>query len=64
VGGSLQELVKKQANIISEQAEIIKKVDAPVRQLQETIARLQKNSHNSSKTLSSDIEMGTSGNPF
>jgi hypothetical protein len=39
-GENLQELVKKQAKNISEQAESIKKLGAQVRELWETIARL------------------------
>jgi molecular chaperone GrpE (heat shock protein) len=68
-GENLQELVKKQAKIISGQAKLIgrqaeanKKLQARIaglealaRELQETIARLQKDSRNSSKPLSSDI---------
>jgi transposase len=54
-GENLQELVKKQAKIISEQAETIKKLEALVAELRETIARLQKDSRNSSKPPSSDI---------
>jgi transposase len=59
---NLQELVKRQAKIISTQAEANRKLEARVieleaivRELQETIARLQKDSRNSSKPPSSDI---------
>jgi hypothetical protein len=55
-GKNLQELVKKQAKIISEQAEAIKKLEALAAELRETIARLQKDSRNSSKPPSSDLE--------
>jgi hypothetical protein len=50
---AVTKISKKQANIISEQAETIKKLEALARELQETIARLQNDSHNSSKPPSS-----------
>jgi uncharacterized coiled-coil protein SlyX len=61
-GENLQELVKRQAEIISAQAKTIEKLEARVvelealvREQRETIARLQKDSRNSSKPPSSDI---------
>jgi predicted RNase H-like nuclease (RuvC/YqgF family) len=68
-GENLHELVKKQAEIIREQAKLIGKqaetirklevriagLEAQVGELKVTIARLQKDSRNSSKPPSSDI---------
>jgi methionine synthase II (cobalamin-independent) len=54
-GKTYKKLVKKQAKIISEQAETIKKLEALVAELRETIVRLQKDSRNSSKPPSSKV---------
>jgi hypothetical protein len=51
-GENLQELVKKQAETIRKQTEMIQARSA---ELETVIARLQKNSRNSSKPPSSDI---------
>jgi hypothetical protein len=49
-GENLQELVKRQA-------EIIRSLEARIAELEAVIARLQKNSRNSSKPPSSDIRL-------
>jgi hypothetical protein len=61
-GINLQESVKKQVKIIQKQAEIIKRseveivdIKARMMELKTIIAHLQKDSHNSSKSPSSNI---------
>jgi hypothetical protein len=54
---NLQKVVKKQAKITSEQDEIIRRLESLAREQQETIARPQKDSRNSSKPPSSDIRL-------
>jgi transposase len=54
-GENLQELVKKLLGIIKQQEVRIAELEEQVAELKATIARLQKDSHNSSKPPSSDI---------